>query len=45
MTRYGPIWHTLEEGKEKIHYAPPQVGFWKRLGTDMISILPVKGYL
>ncbi len=45
LTRYGPIWHTLEEGKEKTYYAPPQVGFWKRLGTDMISILPIKGFL
>ncbi len=45
MTRHGPVWHTLEEDKEKIYYAPPQVGFWKRLGTDMISILPLKGYL
>jgi len=44
-TRYGPIWHTLEEGKEKTYYAPPQVGFWKRLATDMISILPIKGFL
>ncbi|WP_309497768.1 phospholipase D family protein [Sulfurovum sp.] len=45
VTHSGPIWHTLEEGKEKTYYAPPQVGFWKRLGTDMISILPIKGYL
>jgi len=44
-TRYGPIWHTLQEGKEKTYYAPPHVGFWKRLGTDMLSILPIKGYL
>lgn len=44
-TRYGPIWHTLEEGKEKTYYAPPHVGFWKRLGTDMLSILPIRGYL
>jgi len=43
--RYGPIWHTLEEGKEKIYYAPPHVGFWKRLGTDILSILPIRGYL
>ena len=45
LTRYGPIWHTLEDGKEKTYYAPPHVGFWKRLGTDMLSILPIKGYL
>ena len=45
MTRYGPIWHTIEEGKEKTYYEPPHVGFWKRLGTDILSILPIKGYL
>ena len=45
ITHYGPIWHTKEDGKEKTYYAPPRVGFWKRLGTDMISILPIKGYL
>jgi len=45
LTRYGPIWHTREEGKGKTYYAPPHVGFWKRLGTDMLSILPIKGYL
>ena len=44
-TGYGPIWHTLEEGKEITYYSPPQVGFWKKLGTDMISILPIKGFL
>ena len=45
LLRYGPIWHTLENGEKKTYYAPPQVGFWKRLGTDMISLLPIKGYL
>jgi len=45
ITHYGPIWHTLEDGKEKIYYAPPHVGFWKRLGTDVISLFPIRGYL
>lgn len=45
MTRYGPIWYTLEEGKEKTYYTPPHVGFWKKLGTDILSLLPIKGYL
>ena len=44
-TRYGPIWHTLEEGKEKTYYAPPHAGFWKRVTTDILSFLPIKGYL
>jgi putative cardiolipin synthase len=45
ITRYGPIWNTLEDSKEKTYYAPPHVGFWKKLGTDIFSILPIKGYL
>ena len=45
VTRYGPIWHTIEDGKEKTYYAPPHTGFWKKLGTDVSSLLPIKGYL
>ena len=45
IRQYGPIWHTEENGKEKTYYAPPHVGFWKRVGTDILSILPIKGYL
>ena len=45
ITRYGPIWKTMEEGQEKIYYAPPHTGFWKKLGTDISSLLPIKGYL
>ena len=42
---YGPIWHTIEDGEEKTYYAPPHTGFWKKLGTDLSSLLPIKGYL
>ncbi len=42
---YGPIWHSIEDGKEKTYYAPPHTGFWKKVGTDLSSILPIKGYL
>jgi len=45
MTRFGPIWHTMEEGKEKTYYSPPRVGVWKELATDFVSLLPIKGYL
>ena len=45
VTRYGPVWHTIEDGKEKTYYAPPHTGFWKKLGTDVSSLLPIKGYL
>lgn len=42
---YGPIWHTIEDGKETTYYTPPHTGFWKKLGTDLSSLLPIKGYL
>jgi putative cardiolipin synthase len=45
LTHYGPIWHTIEEDKEIIYYSPPQAGFFKRLGSDISSLLPIKGYL
>jgi len=41
----GPIWHTIEDGKKTTYYAPPHTGFWKKLGTDLSSLLPIKGYL
>ena len=42
---YGPIWTTLEEGKEKIYYDSPHVGFWRKLGTALLSLLPIEGQL
>ena len=45
VRRDGPIWHTIEEGKEKTYYAPPHTGFWKKIGADFSSLLPIKGYL
>ena len=42
---YGPIWHTIEDDEKKIYYAPPHTGFWKKIGTDLSSLLPIKGYL
>jgi len=45
LIQHGPIWHTIEEGKEEIYYTPPQAGVFKKLGTDISSILPIKGYL
>jgi len=45
IAQYGPIWHTIKEGKEKIYYAPPQAGYFKTLGTDILSLLPIEGYL
>lgn len=45
ITRYGPIWKTIEEGQEKTYYTPPHTGFWKKIGADLSSALPIKGYL
>jgi len=45
MVQYGPVWHTLENGKEKVYYTPPQAGFFKTLGTDILSLFPIEGYL
>ena len=45
MIQGGPIWTTLEKDKKTIYYERPQTGFFKRLGTDFVSIFPIKGYL
>ena len=42
---FGPIWHTIKEGKKIRYYERPEVGFFKLLGTDLMAILPIKGYL
>ena len=41
----GPVSESMKNGKRKIYYYPPDAALWKRLGADIISILPVKGYL
>ena len=41
----GPIWKTEENGKIKTYYMPPKTSLFKMFGADMISLLPVKGYL
>ena len=43
--RFGPIWTTLENGRIKRFYGKPEVGFWKKIMTDILSILPIEGYL
>lgn len=42
---YGPIWHTLEKGKSQMYYTAPHSGFWRTLGTNILSLLPIKGFL
>ena len=41
----GPIWKTLENEKIKTYYMPPKTSWFKMIGADIISLLPVKGYL
>lgn len=41
----GPLWHTLEQGRERLFCSPPGAGFFKTLGTDLLSFLPIEGYL
>ena len=42
---YGPVWHSIKNGKEKIYYSPPHSGYFRTLGTDILSFLPIEGYL
>jgi len=41
----GPVWRSIENGREKVYYYPPKATLWKRLGADILSLLPIKGYL
>jgi len=45
MPSYGPIWSSMESGREKIYYSPPNSSYFRKLGTDILSILPIEGYL
>ncbi|MEA3419257.1 MAG: phospholipase D family protein [Campylobacterota bacterium] len=42
---YGPVWHSIKNGKEKVYYTPPHSGYFRTLGTDILSFLPIEGYL
>jgi len=42
---YGPVWTTIENGKETRYYHPPKASGWKAFGADLTSLLPLKGYL
>jgi len=41
----GPVWTTKEDGKIKTYTRPPKAPLFKIIGADIISLLPVKGYL
>ncbi len=45
VASYGPIWYSTKDGKEKVYYSPPHAGYFRTLGTDLLSLLPIEGYL
>jgi len=45
MPSYGPVWSSIEGGREKVYYSPPNSSYFRTLGADILSILPIEGYL
>ena len=43
--RSGPAWIALEKDGPRIYYTPPQGGFWKTFGMNLLTYLPIEGYL
>ncbi|SFV58430.1 Cardiolipin synthetase [hydrothermal vent metagenome] len=41
MPIYGPIWMD----RDRLYYSPPNSSYFRTLGTDILSILPIEGYL
>ena len=41
----GLVWHYRDNGEDKQVYATPEAGFWRKFGVDVLSILPIEGYL
>jgi putative cardiolipin synthase len=39
------VWKTMEEGKMNVYLKEPHTTPMRRLGTDIMSLLPIKGYL
>ena len=42
---YGIIYTTTEKGVKKVYYKPPYSGFFKIMGANFLSYLPIDGYL
>jgi putative cardiolipin synthase len=38
-------WHGLENGKQVVYTHEPYTGFWRRLGINLMSILPIESQL
>ena len=39
------FWHGLEKGKQVVYTHEPHTGFWRRLGINLMSILPIESQL
>jgi len=42
---YGIIYTTTEHGLKKVYYQPPYSGFFRIMGANFLSYLPIDGYL
>lgn len=45
MPRTGITWHTIEDGEEKVYFTIPNAGFWRTFGANILSYIPIEGYL
>ena len=39
------VWTTVIDGKEVKYYDDGNAGFWRRLGSNLVSYFPIEGYL
>jgi len=39
------LWHGMKDGKPVVYTHEPYVGFWRRLGIDIMSWLPIESQL
>ncbi len=44
--RSGPVWIVSgPDGNETVHYRPPEAGFWRTFGMNVLTYFPIDGYL
>ena len=41
----GPAWESVEGNSSVTYEYPPKAPLWKRIGADILSLFPIKGYL
>jgi putative cardiolipin synthase len=39
------LWHGVNDGKERTFTVDPYTGFWRRLGIDLLRVLPIESQL